>query len=39
MTTEEVAEILNAAVTKNRSVCIQKEERNAEGYYPDDILS
>ncbi|EOH55379.1 hypothetical protein UA3_01708 [Enterococcus faecium EnGen0263] len=38
MTTEEVAEILNAAVTKNRSVCIQKEERNAEGYYPSDII-
>jgi len=38
MTTEEIAEVLNAAVIKNRSVCIQKEERNAEGYYPDDII-
>ncbi len=39
ITTEEVAEVLNAAVIKNRSVCIQKEERNAEGYYPEDIVS
>lgn len=38
MTTEEISKVLNAAVTKNRSVCIQKEERNAEGYYPDDIV-
>lgn len=38
MTTEEITEVLNAAVIKNRSVCIQKEERNAEGYYPDDII-
>lgn len=38
MATEEIAEVLNAAVKKNRSVCIQKEERNAEGYYPDDII-
>ena len=38
MTTEEVAEVLNAAVIKNRSVSIQKEERNAEGYYPEDII-
>ena len=39
MTTEEIAEVLNAAVIKNRSVSIQKEERNAEGYYPEDIVS
>ncbi|MDV4500603.1 hypothetical protein NNC41_12825 [Enterococcus faecium] len=38
MTTEEIAKILNDAVIKNRSVCIQKEERNAEGYYPDDVV-
>lgn len=38
MATEEIAEVLNAAVKKIRSVCIQKEERNAEGYYPDDII-
>ncbi|EMF0620521.1 hypothetical protein G9L46_002380 [Enterococcus faecium] len=38
ITTEEIAEVLNAAVIKNRPVCIQKEERNAEGYYPDDIV-
>ncbi|HCT4835118.1 TPA: hypothetical protein OTY75_002617 [Enterococcus faecium] len=38
MTTEEIAEVLNAAVIKNRSVSIQKEERNAEGYYPEDII-
>ena len=38
MTTEEISEVLNAAVIKNRLVCIQKEERNAEGYYPDDII-
>ncbi|MFU2239307.1 hypothetical protein [Enterococcus faecium] len=38
MTTEEIAEVLNAAVIKNRSVSIQKEERNAEGYYPDDVV-
>ncbi|MCR9049905.1 hypothetical protein ACVWIQ_13240 [Enterococcus faecium] len=38
MMTEEIAEVLNTAVLKNRSVCIQKEERNAEGYYPADII-
>lgn len=38
MTTAEISEILNAAVIKNRPVSIQKEERNAEGYYPDDIV-
>lgn len=38
MRTEEIAEVLNAAVVKNRPVCIQKEERNTEGYYPDDIV-
>lgn len=38
MTNEEISEVLNAAVIKNRLVCIQKEERNAEGYCPDDII-
>ncbi|PEH49509.1 hypothetical protein [Enterococcus faecium] len=38
MTTEAISEILNAAIIKNKAVCIQKEERNAEGYYPDDIV-
>ncbi|HEA4053465.1 TPA: hypothetical protein RWN28_000626 [Enterococcus faecium] len=38
MTTEEIAKVLKTAVIKNRPVCIQKEERNAEGYYPDDIV-
>ncbi|EOH55528.1 hypothetical protein UA3_01858 [Enterococcus faecium EnGen0263] len=38
MTTEEIVEVLNAAVIKNRSVCIQKEERVVEGYYPEDII-
>ncbi|WP_371970568.1 hypothetical protein [Enterococcus faecium] len=38
MTTEDIVKVLNAAVIKNRSVCIQKEERNAEGYYPYDIV-
>ncbi|EGP4930070.1 TPA: hypothetical protein QFP15_001442 [Enterococcus faecium] len=38
MTTEEISEVLNVAVIKNRPLCIQKEERNAEGYYPDDIV-
>ena len=38
MTTEEIAKILRTAVIKNRPVCIQKEERNAEGYYPDDVV-
>ncbi len=37
-TTEEIMEVLNAAVIKNRSVCIQKEERVVEGYYPEDII-
>jgi len=37
MTTEEITEVLNAAVLKRKVVCIQKEERDTEGYYPDDI--
>lgn len=38
MTAEAISEVLNAAMVKNRPVSIQKEERNAEGYYPDDIV-
>lgn len=38
MATEEISKILKTALIKNRSVCIQKEERNVEGYYPDDIV-
>lgn len=38
MTTEEISEVLNAAVIKRKIVCIQKEERDSEGYYPDDII-
>ena len=38
MTTEEIAKILRTAVIKNRPDNIQKEERNAEGYYPDDVV-
>ncbi len=38
MTTEEISKILKMALIKNRSVCIQKEERDIEGYYPDDII-
>ncbi|MGL9796201.1 hypothetical protein IGJ53_003014 [Enterococcus sp. DIV1283b] len=38
MVTEDISKILKTALIKNRSVCIQKEERNAEGYYPDDII-
>lgn len=38
MTSEEISEVLNAAVIKNRPVCIQKEERNPDGYYPNDII-
>lgn len=38
MTTEEITEVLNAAVLKRKTVCIQKEERDSEGYYPDDII-
>lgn len=38
MTTEAIFEVLNTAVIKNRSVCIQKEERNAEWYYSDDVV-
>ena len=38
MTTEEIAKVLKTAVVKNRPVCIQKEERDMDGYYPDDIV-
>lgn len=38
MTTEEITEVLNAAILKRKVVCIQKEERDFEGYYPDDII-
>lgn len=38
MATEEISKILKTALIKNRSVCIQKEERNVEGYYPEDIV-
>ncbi|WP_458203028.1 hypothetical protein [Enterococcus faecium] len=38
MTTEEITEVLNAAVLKRKTVCIQKEEQDSEGYYPDDII-
>ncbi len=38
MATEEISKILKTALIKNRSVCIQKEERNVEGDYPDDIV-
>lgn len=30
--------MLNAAILKRKVVCIQKEERDFEGYYPDDII-
>jgi len=38
MTTEEITEVLNVAILKRKVVCIQKEERDSEGYYPDDII-
>ncbi|MGG5325658.1 hypothetical protein IGJ83_003299 [Enterococcus pernyi] len=37
MTTEEITAILNAAILKRKAVCIQKKERDTEGYYPDDV--
>lgn len=38
MTTEEITAILNVAVLKRKTVCIQKEERDCEGYYPDEVI-
>lgn len=38
MTTEAISEVLNAAITKRKSVAIQVEERNSEGYYPNDVI-
>ena len=38
MTTEEITEVLDAAILKRKVVGIQKEERDSEGYYPDDII-
>lgn len=38
MTTEEITEVLNDAVLKRKTVCLEKEERDSEGYYPDDII-
>lgn len=38
MTSEEITAILNVAVLKRKTVCIQIEERDSEGYYPDDII-
>lgn len=38
MTTEEIAELLSFAVKKNKTVYIQKEERDGEGCYPDDLI-
>lgn len=35
---EEITEVLNIAVLKRKTVRIQKEERDSEGYYPDDII-
>ncbi|WP_228088423.1 hypothetical protein [Enterococcus faecalis] len=38
MTTEEIMEILNEAIIKNRSVCIQKEEKDHDGFYSNEIV-
>ncbi len=38
MTVEEISEILKTALIKSRPICIQKEERDVDGYYPDDIV-
>lgn len=38
MTSEEISEVINAAMLKSKSVRIQKEERDPEGYYPDDVV-
>ena len=38
MTTEEISKILKTAIIKNRTICIQKEERDVDGYYPEDIV-
>lgn len=38
MTPEEISTVLNIAIIKNQLVSIQKEERDMEGSYPDDIV-
>ena len=38
MTTEEISKILKTAIIKNRTICIQKEERDVDEYYPEDIV-
>lgn len=38
MTIEEISKILKTAIMKNKTICIQKEERDMDGYYPDDIV-
>ena len=38
MTTEEISKILKTAIIKSRTICIQKEERDVDGYYPEDIV-
>lgn len=38
METSEIQEILARSALKRLPVCIQKEERDLEGFYPDDII-
>ncbi|NTJ95964.1 hypothetical protein HQ659_12490 [Enterococcus faecium] len=38
MTIEEISKILKTAIIKNKTICIQKEERDMDGYYPEDIV-
>lgn len=38
MTTEEIAQVLNKAIIKSKAIAIQKEERNAEGHYSDELI-
>lgn len=38
MKTEEISKILKTAIIKNKTICIQKEERDMDGYYPKDIV-
>ncbi len=38
MTTEEISKILKTAIIKNKIICIQIEERDVDGYYPEDIV-
>ncbi|MEY8307834.1 hypothetical protein AAK913_14740 [Enterococcus faecium] len=38
MTSEGASEVINAATLKSKPARIQKEERETEGYYPDDVV-